>query len=82
MCDSFAVIDLVSQAGAVQRHLRGVSPDEKLAWLAARGRLFLGATGFPQQTYWFQSIVGLYCCFWIEGDQFVFIGDNTTFTVE
>ena len=35
--DDFHLIDLASQAYAVQRHLRGRPASEKLAWLSERG---------------------------------------------
>jgi hypothetical protein len=81
MSRSFCLIDLVSQGAAVQRHLKGLSLDEKLAWLAARGKLVAlrRFKDFPQ-TYAFESDVGFDCSFFIRGDMIVFIGDNTTFT--
>jgi len=82
MSDSFPIIDLVSQGAAVQRHLKRVSNEEKLAWLAARGKLTVTPKLFRfPQTYYFESVVGLYCSFFFQGDIIVFIGDNTTFTV-
>ncbi|MCE9532692.1 MAG: hypothetical protein K8T89_16470 [Planctomycetes bacterium] len=83
MTGAFCLIDLVSQGEAVQRHLKGIPLHEKLEWLAERGKLDLMSIrkGFPPM-YRFESSVGLYCCFFIRDDLIVFIGDNTTFTVD
>jgi hypothetical protein len=79
----FQLIDLVSQGTAVQSHPKGMPVDEKLAWLAARGRVLAcpTITGFPE-TCVFESHVGFTCSFFICDDRFVFIGDHTTFTVD
>ncbi len=80
---NFHLIDLVSQAVAVQSLLRGMSADEKVAWLSSRGTL----TPKPKtraderQTFWFETTTGRSCAFFLDGDEFVFIGDHTTFTV-
>jgi hypothetical protein len=79
----FALLDLPSQAVAVQKLLRGKSDEEKIAWLMAHGTI----TRKPKlsederQTYFFQSSIGLECAFFIDGDEFVFIGYHTTYTV-
>ena len=84
MPDTFHLIDLASQALAVQRRLAGVAPSDKLAWLAERGTL----TPVPSriqptpQVYAFESPVGRECLFFLNGDEFVFIGDNTTWTAK
>lgn len=78
----FPVIDLVSQSRAVQGRLQGLPLNAKLAWLAAHGKLCIGPSkeDLPQ-AYYFESNVGLFCCFFFQGDNIVFIGDNTMFTV-
>ncbi|MDY3563563.1 hypothetical protein R5W23_005177 [Gemmata sp. JC673] len=83
MSDSSHLLDLTSQAAAVQRLLRGRSEPDKLEWVAARGRLERVATAFlnARPTYRFVSTVGMECVFFINGDEFVFIGGHTTFTV-
>ncbi len=79
----FHLIDLVSQAVAVQSLLRGMPVDEKIAWLSSRGAL----TPKPKtraderQIFWFESRTGRSCAFFLDGDEFIFIGDHTTFTV-
>lgn len=80
MCGHFAVIDLISQGRAVQRLLNGMPLHEKLAWLAVHGKLSAASSreGFPQ-AYYFESNIGLCCCFFFQGDDLFFIGDNTTF---
>jgi hypothetical protein len=79
--DDFHLIDLGSQAYAVQQHLRGRPAPEKLAWLSERGEVSqvykAASRGFPD-TYLFRSRLGFEIAFFIRDDQFVFIGDNTT----
>jgi hypothetical protein len=82
MPNSFPLLDLVSQAVVVQRLLRGRSDGEKLAWLAAHGRLTLlaGING-ARDIHVFESTPGLSCCFFVDRDEFAFIVDHTTFRV-
>jgi hypothetical protein len=84
MTDTFHLLDLPSQAAAVQRLLRGRSSQEKLEWVAARGQIERVAVAFrnARPTYRFVSTIGMECVFFIDGDEFVFIGDHTTFTVK
>jgi hypothetical protein len=84
MSREFALIDLVSQAGAVQRHWRGWQVDEKFAWLDARGTLTRIETPVPnaRTSYRFESRVGRDCVFFLDGDKIVFVGDHTTYTVD
>ena len=83
MSASFHLLDLTSQAIAVQRLLRGRSAQEKLDWLGARGHLNQMVTSLAnaRPVYRFVSIIGMDCVFFIDGDELVFIGDNTTYTV-
>lgn len=82
MNDTFHLLDLPSQALAVQRVLRGRTTEEKLVWLAARGGLSRVPLAIPdaRPTYKLVSSIGMECLFFIDGDEFVFIGDNTTYT--
>lgn len=79
----FTLLDLPSQALAVQNLLRGKSGEEKIAWLMAHGTI----TPKPKmlenerQTYFFRSSIGRECWFFIDGDEFVFIDHHTTYTV-
>jgi hypothetical protein len=84
MSGAFALLDLPSQAMAVERLLEGQSEEQKLAWLGAKGRLHLVPLDNQahKPTYLFESPIGLRCCFFIAGDQLVFFGDNTTFTAK
>ncbi len=83
MSDGFVLLDLPTQASSVQRVLQGKSSEEKLAWLNAHGRLESIPMLVPgaRPSYLFESGVGLRCAFFIDGDVFVFYGDNTTYTV-
>ena len=58
MADNFHLIDLVSQAGAVQRLLRGKPWEEKLAWLSERGTISKHEKKMPDwpDTYFFTSL--------------------------
>ena len=77
------LIDLVSQAGVVQRSLRGKSAEEKLAWLATRGKITKMEKNMPEwpDTYFFESTMGTECGFVLDGDVFHFVGDHHLFTV-
>jgi hypothetical protein len=83
MKEDFYLIDLVSQAAAVQRLLCGKSAEEKLAWLASRGKITKMEKKMPQwpDTYYFTSSTGAECAFILDGDAFCFAGDHTFFTV-
>lgn len=80
----FHLIDLVSQAAAVQRLLRGKSPAEKLEWLAMRGKIShlpVVVPGWPDR-YFFESSIGMQCAFaFMEDDFFHFCGDHHFFVV-
>ena len=81
--DAFHLIDLSSQATAVQRHLSGLLVAEKLAWLADRGTLTL-AIALPgvRDTFRFKSTIGLDCLFFFIDEKFVFVGDHWTYVVD
>lgn len=76
----FHLLDLPSQALALQRFLKGLTDEERLAWISARGKLSLASNmaGFPT-TYRFVSCIGMECVFFISDDEFVFLGDHTTY---
>jgi hypothetical protein len=84
MSDTFHLLDLPSQALAVQRLLSGQPDGQKLSWLATRGTLAPIETRVPgaRPVYLFESVLGLRCAFFIDGDDFVFFGDHTTYTVK
>jgi hypothetical protein len=77
--DEFDVADLVSQAPAIERKLAGLTASEKLEWLARHGKIVRVEGSFPG-VHRFESRLGISCGFFIKGDKFVFLGDNTTFT--
>ena len=84
MKGAFYLIDLISQAGAVQSLLRGKSTEEKIEWLSAHGSI----TPKPKtqqnerQVFWFESSIKAKCCFFLDDDEFVFfIGGHATFKV-
>ena len=83
MRDSFHILDLVSQAAAVQRLLKGKPLEDKIAWLSIHGQIRPKAKTSPQehQVYHFASPLGFTCHFFIHEDRFVFIGPHTTFSV-
>jgi hypothetical protein len=84
MAGAFHLLDLPSQALAVQRLLKGCSAEERLAWLAAHGELARIPIPIPncQPTYRFVSFIGMECVFFLAGDEFVFVGDHTTYTAK
>ena len=83
MKEDFHLIDLISQAGAVQSLLRGKSTEEKIEWLSAHGTITLKpkTQQNERQSFWFESPTKTTCCFFLDDDEFVFIGDHTTFKV-
>jgi hypothetical protein len=82
MSQNFHLIDLVTQAPAVQRLLAGKTDSEKLAWLAARGKLEpVVMTSGGRQSYHFESVTKQGAAFFLDAGKLVFVGDHTTFTV-
>jgi hypothetical protein len=81
--DTFHLLDLASQAEAVQTLLVGRPLDGKVAWLEAHGKLSPLPRKFPgaRQVYSFESNTGIQCAFFIDNDDLVFVGDNTTWSV-
>lgn len=84
MSAPFSLIDLVSQAAAVESLLRGRSVEEKLEWLSSHGSITPKPKTRPEEhpVFLFESPTRNKCYFFIDGDRFVFIGDHTTFTVD
>ena len=78
----FHLVDLVSQATAVQSLLRGKSADEKIEWLSSHGSIIPVPNQSPNQhqSFRFESQTRVECAFFLDGDEFVFFGDHTTFT--
>ena len=83
MKDDFHLLDLVSQAAAVQRILRGKSTTQKLAWLSAHGKVVQVEKKMREwpDTYSFESSTGATCAFILQEDVFRFVGDHHLFTV-
>ena len=80
--DTFHLVDLASQAEAVQALLAGRSLGEKIAWFDQHGKLSPVPDSFAgHQVYAFESATGLKCAFLIKDESLVFIGDNTTWSV-
>ena len=81
--DTFHLIDLASQAEAVQALLAGRSKEEKIAWFKVHGKLLETTIHFcgDSPVYQFESTLGIQCAFFLKGESFVFIGDNTTWSV-
>jgi hypothetical protein len=84
MSDTFHLLDLPSQALAIQRLLSGQTEDQKLAWLSMHGKLspFVSPIPGARQVYLFESTLGFHCGFFFDGDEFVFMGNHTTYTVK
>ena len=81
--DTFHLLDLASQAEAVQALLVGRPLDEKVAWFQAHGKLspLPSKLAGARQVYSFESNSGMQCVFFIDNDDLVFVGDNTTWSV-
>lgn len=84
MSNTFHLLDLGSQALAVQSLLKDRTAEEKVAWLAARGEISRIPMTIPNAppTFRFVSSIGMESVFFIDGDEFVFIGDHTTYTAK
>ncbi len=80
---TFPLIDLISQANAVQLLLHGKSAEEKIEWLSTHGAIVLKPKQQQdeRQCFWFESRIKVNCCFLLDDEEFVFIGDGTTFKV-
>ena len=74
----FVVIDLASQASAVAAHVRGWTKDQILEWLSESETVKPLPEMCGNETYLFSSGVGFEVAFFLNRDQFTFIGDNTT----
>jgi hypothetical protein len=83
MNDVFHLIDLRSQAVAVQKFLYGKSAQEKIEWMRTQGKVLFNRLA-PQgsiQTYTFESCSGIRCVFFFDGEEFIFVGDHFTFKI-
>jgi hypothetical protein len=74
----FAIIDLMSQAAAVARHVRGWSREQILVWLNEHGTVRPISGG----AYMFVSTTNREAIFLLDGDRLTFIVDNTTVVPE
>ena len=82
MSEAFHIIDLVSQAGTVRKRLVGKTDSEKLAWIAAHGRLEpVLINGGGKQFYRFEAPIGQEAAFFFDAGELIFVGDHTTFPV-
>ena len=74
----FAVIDLTSQASAVNRYWAGMSPEKKIAWLAKHGSVTsIPTAGFSEvQSFCFESHAGQRCVFALCGDELLLLGEH------
>src|SRR5688572_5393398 len=81
--DTFHLLDLASQAEAVQGLLVGRPLGEKVAWFEAHGTLspLPSTLADTRQVYSFESDTGVRCVFFIDNDDLVLVGDNTTWSV-
>ena len=78
--DTFSLLDLASQAEAVQLLLAGRPVEAKVAWFRARGTLSPIPSKSPSapQVFSFVSNIGRECFFFIDGDDLVLIEGHTT----
>jgi hypothetical protein len=79
MNQAFKVIDLVSQALAVTSHVRGWSAEQIIDWLAHQGQVESMPEFCGKKAYSFCSREGITAHFFLDEDEFTFIGDNTLF---
>jgi hypothetical protein len=76
---SFMVIDLISQGSALQKFTQGWSEAAILSLLKAHGILEEFTDTFGNQVFHFLSPIGLNAIFYLRGNRFTFILDNTTY---
>jgi hypothetical protein len=75
---NFIVVNLASQADAVARHVQGWSKEQILVWLSRQGDLERFADIYGREIFRFRSRVGFEVGFYLDGDEFLFLGDHTT----
>ncbi len=75
---NFIVVNLASQAEAVAEYVRGWSKEHILQWLGRQGELVKLENVSTGEVFSFRSRMGFEVKFFLEGDQFTFLGDNTT----
>ena len=79
MAEEFHLIDLVSQAVAVENLLHEKSESEKLDWLSLNGKVSQMEKKFAEwpNTYIFVSKTGLQCAFIFKDGGFYFVGPQS-----
>ena len=78
---TFQIIDLISQAIAIEEHLAGKSDREIINWLQERGRIqkLAKQTLQEKQLFRFYSYLGIEATFFLDRGKFFFIGDHYIF---
>jgi len=75
---NFVIINLASQAYAVARFVEGWSKEQIIDWLRRQGELN-GFTDINGKEYFnFKSKFGFEINFYLNEDEFLFLGDHTT----
>jgi hypothetical protein len=84
MKDDFHLVDLASQADAVQHLLNGKSATEKLTWRSSHGKISRMEKKMPEwpDTYFFESATGVTCGFVVQGNVFRILGDHCVTAIE
>jgi hypothetical protein len=77
---SFILIDLISQAAALQQYIRDWSKEELIAWMKEQGTLKPFNDIFGNEIFSFESPVGFSATFYIQEKRFIFLGDHTFFS--
>jgi hypothetical protein len=80
MSESFQLIDLVSQAGAIRKLLLGKTDSEILAWLSGHGQVDVLPREYPdeRQSYRFTSRIGREAIFVFDVTGIRLVGEHTT----
>jgi hypothetical protein len=76
---SFILIDLISQAAALQEYAAGWSKEVLILWLKDQGRLEEYTDLYGKEIFAFESPVGFPATFYLQGTRFTFLGDHTFF---
>lgn len=77
---SFLLIDLISQAAALQQYIQGWSKEEVTAWMKEQGTLKEFNDIFGNEMFSFESPAGLSAGFYLRENRFIFLGDHTFFS--
>jgi hypothetical protein len=75
---SFTVVNLASQADGAAHYVEGWSKEKILDWLSRQGELKRLTDIYGNEYFNFNSRFGFDVNFYLDGDEFLFVGDHTS----